>query len=571
MGPPDAIPGRRPWRAGPGRRTRSPAAARAGRRAAPPRLPHLRRRRRPRPLGRGSQAARRAPGDRPARSGSTRPATADVGAVRRLLAAGSGCRRAARADPYGWPPLLYLAYARHDLAVPEAAVLAVAQALLDARCRPKRRLPLARAAVAVHGADRRLRWRRARPRPPTPPSARPSPRSAAPRGRGRPERRAGPLQPHVRVRRRPPRAAPRARPRSGRTPRPVAGPARQRAAVAPRPRPGPAAVGDHPRPSRRVALLAEHGADLAEPDADGRTPADLAALNGNTAIEAALMAAGAASVQLWGADALVAAAMRGDGETADELVAQDPGVVTAAREARPGLLVWAASQTSIGCRRAAPSPRLGRQRRGRADAPVEMPWETALHAAAGDGDLELARLLLARGADPSPLDARFESTPLGWAGYFGRTELIALLEARHPRWYTSRGEGQRWLTQAREPRRPRSRRATTPSVRPRWPIRAPPTKSCWRVARSTAMTASTRPSTRSAGTTDVQEALRDIRTYSSHYGQGPNMVVPGSMQSDPPQHTFFRRLVQQAFTPRAVADLRPQGRGARGQPHRRGR
>jgi cytochrome P450 len=57
---------------------------------------------------------------------------------------------------------------------------------------------------------------------------------------------------------------------------------------------------------------------------------------------------------------------------------------------------------------------------------------------------------------------------------------------------------------------------------------------------------------------DVQEALRDIRTYSSHYGQGPNMTVPGSMQSDPPQHTYFRRLVQQAFTPRAVEELRPR-------------
>jgi cytochrome P450 len=57
---------------------------------------------------------------------------------------------------------------------------------------------------------------------------------------------------------------------------------------------------------------------------------------------------------------------------------------------------------------------------------------------------------------------------------------------------------------------------------------------------------------------DVQAALRDHRGFSSHYGQGPNMVVPGSMQSDPPQHTFFRRLVQQAFTPRAVADLEPR-------------
>ncbi len=57
---------------------------------------------------------------------------------------------------------------------------------------------------------------------------------------------------------------------------------------------------------------------------------------------------------------------------------------------------------------------------------------------------------------------------------------------------------------------------------------------------------------------DVQEALRDVKTYSSTYGQGPNMVVSASMQSDPPQHTFFRRLVQQAFTPRAVAEMQPR-------------
>jgi cytochrome P450 len=57
---------------------------------------------------------------------------------------------------------------------------------------------------------------------------------------------------------------------------------------------------------------------------------------------------------------------------------------------------------------------------------------------------------------------------------------------------------------------------------------------------------------------DVRDALRDVATYSSHYGQGPNMTVPGSMQSDPPQHTFFRRLVQQAFTARAVNEMQPQ-------------
>jgi len=56
---------------------------------------------------------------------------------------------------------------------------------------------------------------------------------------------------------------------------------------------------------------------------------------------------------------------------------------------------------------------------------------------------------------------------------------------------------------------------------------------------------------------DVLGALRDIELFSSHYGQGPKMAVPTSMQSDPPQHTRFRRLVQKAFTPHAVADLAP--------------
>jgi cytochrome P450 len=57
---------------------------------------------------------------------------------------------------------------------------------------------------------------------------------------------------------------------------------------------------------------------------------------------------------------------------------------------------------------------------------------------------------------------------------------------------------------------------------------------------------------------DVLEALRDIHLFSSQYGQGPKMSVPGSMQSDPPQHTVFRRLVQKAFTPRAVAAMEPR-------------
>jgi hypothetical protein len=47
--------------------------------------------------------------------------------------------------------------------------------------------------------------------------------------------------------------------------------------------------------------------------------------------------------------------------------------------------------------------------------PVRQPRQTALHKAAEDGNLELARTLLRLGADPDIRDHRFDSTPLGWA------------------------------------------------------------------------------------------------------------------------------------------------------------
>ena len=64
---------------------------------------------------------------------------------------------------------------------------------------------------------------------------------------------------------------------------------------------------------------------------------------------------------------------------------------------------------------------------GRQDIPLEQPWETALHHAAGEGKLELARLLLELGADPAVRDARFQTTPLGWAEHLGQPALVELL------------------------------------------------------------------------------------------------------------------------------------------------
>ena len=53
---------------------------------------------------------------------------------------------------------------------------------------------------------------------------------------------------------------------------------------------------------------------------------------------------------------------------------------------------------------------------------------------------------------------------------------------------------------------------------------------------------------------DVQSALLDIETYSSEWGQGPRFSPPSGMLSNPPQHTFYRSLVQKAFTPKAIAE-----------------
>ena len=55
---------------------------------------------------------------------------------------------------------------------------------------------------------------------------------------------------------------------------------------------------------------------------------------------------------------------------------------------------------------------------------------TALHFAAGAGDVELIRRLLARGADPARHDRQFDADARGWAEFFGRTEALALFDDR---------------------------------------------------------------------------------------------------------------------------------------------
>ena len=52
---------------------------------------------------------------------------------------------------------------------------------------------------------------------------------------------------------------------------------------------------------------------------------------------------------------------------------------------------------------------------------------TPLHQAAGYGTLELAQLLIERGARPDIKDVLWKGTPADWAHHVGRTEMEAYL------------------------------------------------------------------------------------------------------------------------------------------------
>jgi ankyrin repeat protein len=179
--------------------------------------------------------------------------------------------------------------------------------------------------------------------------------------------------------------------------------------------------------AERVRLFVEHGVDIVSPFADGITPAARAETTGHPELARYLVARGAPAPDLRPGQRLVAAALVADHATVSELRAAHPGLVDAVRQARPALTVWAAAHGQPGSVELLAGLGFDVNAKGRSDAPANDPWQTALHVAAMDGHLDLARSLLSLGADPGIRDQRFNSTPLGWARHFGQEQLIELL------------------------------------------------------------------------------------------------------------------------------------------------
>ena len=183
--------------------------------------------------------------------------------------------------------------------------------------------------------------------------------------------------------------------------------------------------------TERVRLLAEHGADLTAP-LHGVTATSMAATTGHPDLVDYLVAHGAPPLDLAPADALVAAVLAADRARLGTLLADHPGLAGELRAARPALVTWAAACGSLAAVEILAELGFDVNAKGRTDMPSDQPWQTALHKAAEDGNVELARTLLRLGADPGIRDERFGSTPLGWARHFGQQALIDLLEPITP-------------------------------------------------------------------------------------------------------------------------------------------
>jgi len=350
----------------------------------------------------------------------TAAATADSAEVRRLLAAEPGLA-VQEGGPFGWQPLFYLAYARHDPDVPAAAVLETARLLLEAGADPN-------AGYLWHGLPSPFTLLTGAfgsgesGQPPHPHSialarllleAGADPNDA----QALYNRQFAPADDHLRLLLDHGLGTGDGGPWRARLGEQLASPADQL-----RKQLWWAIVHDM---RARVALLAEHSpVDLHAPaDDDGRTSAELAAVNGHAELTGYLVSRGVAAPRPEGVDAFVGASLAGRRDVVERL----RDLAGAAREARPALIVWAAA-----LRRAEAVELLAEfgfdvNAMGRSDIPREQPWETALHCAAGEGDTEFVRLLLALGADPRIRDARFSGTALDWARHFGRDETAALL------------------------------------------------------------------------------------------------------------------------------------------------
>ncbi len=182
------------------------------------------------------------------------------------------------------------------------------------------------------------------------------------------------------------------------------------------------------RMGERVRLLVEHGADVQMP-VSGRTPYEWARLSGDSKLAAYLVQKGAVAVRLkpedWAYIQIKTSAV--DVEQIIKIFKQMQGgsnlnIVAAMQRAHPAMLHDAAGENDLEAVRRMLA--LGFDVNA-------MTTRTPLHEAALHGHMEMAKLLIAHGADTTVRDPNFHAPPIGWAEYNGKDEMVEFLKA-HP-------------------------------------------------------------------------------------------------------------------------------------------
>lgn len=174
---------------------------------------------------------------------------------------------------------------------------------------------------------------------------------------------------------------------------------------------------------RRTALLLAHGAEVdgiaTHPAFGGRTPHELALLNGHTEVAKLLAAAGARS-ELDETELFIANCMKAD----PVVLTAAPELVARVRAQSPDLINRAAEHGNTAVVRLLADLGFDVNHRART---------TPLHTAAWRDDLAMAQTLIALGADPSIADEEHQSTPVEWAEYSENQEMATYLGSlEHP-------------------------------------------------------------------------------------------------------------------------------------------
>jgi ankyrin repeat protein len=193
-----------------------------------------------------------------------------------------------------------------------------------------------------------------------------------------------------------------------------------------------------------VELLVQHGADIHQRRADGRTAHTVAELHGNGDIAAWLRAHGAKD-ELSSLERFVAACARGDRARAEALRLAEPTLRSQLRAEHHLMMQVPAERgdaaildTMLSC--------------GFDPNAKDKDGVTALHKAAMAGRADAVRVLLAHGAPVNALDGMFAATPLLWAaeGWSHNRDTSAdyLAVARH---LIAAGSSREWLPPDKAP------------------------------------------------------------------------------------------------------------------------